>query len=45
MKINGFFLFLFYMSVDKIYQSLSQAVEAVVHCQHLVALEDPDPDS
>lgn len=44
MKINVFFP-LFYVSVAEIYHSLSQAVEAVVHCQHLVALEDPDPDS
>lgn len=31
--------------VARIYHSMSQAVKAFVHCQHLVALEEPDPDS
>lgn len=34
-----------YVCVTRIYHAVSQAVEAVVHCQHLVALEEPDPDS
>lgn len=33
------------VSVINIYHSMSQAVKAVMHYQHLVALEDPDPDS
>ena len=28
-----------------IYQSLSQAVKAILHSQHPVALQDPNPDS
>lgn len=31
--------------IARIYHSVSQAIEAVVHRQHVVALEEPDPDS
>lgn len=34
-----------YMCVATIYHSMSQSLKAIVHCQHLVALQDADSDS